>query len=106
MTYRSASGQVGASAAGSAADGPTVYAAWPGEHPVFSGGRAIREIEAGGGGLWRARMADYASGIVLRDCEVSHTGTYGEWMRIELDAGHGTQAQDTWRLTATRPNGQ
>ncbi len=42
-----------------AAGGKTVYAAWPGERPVFSGGRVIEGMKAGVDGVWRASVGDF-----------------------------------------------
>ena len=41
---------------------PVIYEALPGEHPVFSGGRAIPGFQAGADGLWRVRIPDVANG--------------------------------------------
>jgi len=38
------------------AGGRTVYAAWPGERPVFSGGRAVQGFKVGEDGVWRAQV--------------------------------------------------
>lgn len=38
------------------AGGRSVYAAWPGERPVFSGGRVIRGLQAGRDGVWRSHV--------------------------------------------------
>ena len=40
------------------AGGRTVYAAWPGERPVFSGGCTIEGFKVGADGVWRARVSD------------------------------------------------
>ena len=40
------------------AAGRTVYAAWPGERPVFSGGRVIQDLKGGDDGVWRAQVGD------------------------------------------------
>ena len=39
------------------ADGPTVVEAWPGERPVFSGGRPITGWKKGKGEVWTAEVA-------------------------------------------------
>jgi hypothetical protein len=41
---------------------PVIYEALSGEHPVFSGGRAITGFQAGADGLWRVRIPDVANG--------------------------------------------
>ena len=40
-------------------EGRTVYAAWPGERPVLSGGRVIEGFKAGGDGVWRAGVGEF-----------------------------------------------
>ena len=39
------------------ADGKTIYAAWPGEHPVFSGGVTLDGVTSRGG-RWQAAVGD------------------------------------------------
>jgi len=39
--------------------GKTIYAAWPGEKPVFSGGEEIHGLTVGADGVWRADMGDH-----------------------------------------------
>ena len=41
------------------AAGKTIYAAWPGERPVFSGGTVLQDVTVGGGGVWRANMGSF-----------------------------------------------
>ena len=42
-----------------AAAGKTVYAAWPGERPVLSGGRVIKGLKVGADGVWRANVGEF-----------------------------------------------
>jgi hypothetical protein len=44
------------------AGGLTTYAAYPGERPVFSGGRAITGFRQAAGGLWQATLPDVRDG--------------------------------------------
>jgi len=44
------------------AESPVVYQAYAGEHPVLSGGRRIRGLQAGQGGVWTAEIPEVASG--------------------------------------------
>ena len=39
--------------------GKTIYAAWPGERPVFSGGRVIEGMKAGPDGVWQTSVGDF-----------------------------------------------
>jgi hypothetical protein len=39
--------------------GKTVYAAWPDERPVFSGGCVIKGLKAGADGVWRANVGEF-----------------------------------------------
>ena len=41
------------------AAGKTIYAAWPGERPVFCGGRIIRDWTADSDGVWRADVGRF-----------------------------------------------
>jgi len=44
------------------ADAPVIYAAYPGEEPVLSGGRPIGPWRKGEGGLWTASVPEVAQG--------------------------------------------
>ncbi len=44
------------------ADSGTTYAAWPGEKPVFSGGRKLPEFKPVGDGLWAVTIPEVANG--------------------------------------------
>ncbi len=46
------------------ADAPVIYAAYPGERPVISGGRQIRGWKRGADDLWTTRLPDVAAGHV------------------------------------------
>ncbi len=41
------------------AGGKTIYAAWPGERPVFSGGRVLEGMTAGPDGVWRTTVGGF-----------------------------------------------
>lgn len=41
------------------AAGKTVYAAWPGDRPVISGGHVIRGFKVGADGVWRASVGEF-----------------------------------------------
>ena len=43
-------------------EAPIVYAAYPGERPVISGGRPIRGWQQGDGALWTAQIDEVRSG--------------------------------------------
>jgi parallel beta-helix repeat protein len=43
-------------------EAPMIYAAYPGEHPVISGGRKIRGWEKGEGNIWRVEIPEVREG--------------------------------------------
>jgi hypothetical protein len=47
---------------GGTAEGPTVIAAYPGEHPLISGGRRISGWRDAGDGVWQAEIPEAKSG--------------------------------------------
>jgi hypothetical protein len=45
---------------------PVVWAAYPGEHPVVSGGRRITSWQKGPGNLWQVELPEVRSGLGAR----------------------------------------